>query len=566
MRKYILLSVIFIITLLLSFSYIIPVAASKTYYAERYDVHIDIQTDGTLLITETIAFHFEGGPFTYVFRNLSHAGLDDIEFREAKMDGLILTAGYGIDQVEIDEGDSTDVTWHFSPVSDSTHTFVITYKVTGAIRKLKSDALMWRAIPEEHGYPVRRAEITLTYPASVSLLQPPTLDRPYTIEHIPNGLRLTTNDLGEDDVVVLTALFPDGSLISSPPAWQVRKEREKAAIAAAIPVGVISFVASLVVGGLILWYMKNVGQRERAVPPMAPYTTPPQDLAPALVSKILGIGNPIEGTLFDFTRRGIIEVEENEGKKPGRSISFVRKPFDGSLRPHEQVFIEGLIPRDDESIDLLNLGKRIVHLARAFDQSLESELDQMGLFDPARKRQRNLMLTFWAFLLAIAIALCFTIPLTGLYLLGNESSVYTIASISIGVCSGISLVAIVGLFYVVNFSVLTPLGDEQALRWKSYRSYLQKVGQGIENVTDPDNFDQYLPYAAAFGFAEGWIKNCQEMGLASLPEWLRSQASDGGFSALYSVVNTLDTSTSSDSGGGGGDSGGASGGGSSGAG
>jgi len=560
-RKNIPITVCFAVFAFVFWTY--PVSASKTYHAERFDVHIEVQPDGQLMVTEKITFHFEGGPFTYVFRDLAFANLDDIEIQEASMDGKTLPGGYDAGQIEIDNSRPLKVTWHFSSISDSTHTFELVYKVSGVIRKLDSDTLIWRAIPEDHDYTIDNAEISLTYPLSTHPLDPPTLNRSYKNRIDDNTVYLVTTNLGNNVDVVLTAQFPDGSLVSSAPNWQVLEEREKAAFAGALPTGFLAFIGSLVLGGMGLWLYANANRRERLDNPATPYTIPPQDIPPALVGKLLGYGNPILGTLFDFARRDILEIQETTGQ---RLPSVIRKPHSESLRPHEQILLNGLFPEVGETVELGEIGLRIVHQLKEYDRSLEEDLSQMGWFDTARKKQRSLLMAFWASLLFIAVGLCFTLPIVALYLFGKEPVAYTIAAISIGLCSGISIVSIAGLFYSANFSVLTPLGDEQALRWKSFQGYLQKVGQGIEPLTHPDLFDRYLPFSAVFGFGEGWIKNCQRMGLFAIPAWLHIQTSDSGFDTLSSMISTLDTSSSSGSGDGGGDSGGASGGGASGAG
>ncbi len=560
------LLVIFSLVVLLSLAYSRPAGAAKTYSAERFDVQIEVQPGGLLLVTETITFRFEGGPFTYVFRELDFANLDDIEIQSASLDGQVLPEGYDAGQAQIDGGRPLRVTWHFSPISDSTHTYVLVYKVAGAIRKLESDTLIWRAIPQEHEYPVKKSEITLTYPSSVSLIEPPSLNRPFAIQRHTNGVRLMTSDLGNNDDVIITAHFPAGSLISAAPDWQLRQITEKESLLGALPIGFLSFILSLALGWFGLRLYKNNNHRESVPEPAVPYTALPQDLPPALVGKMLGLVSTVQGTLFDFARRDILEIQENPGKRRTSILSFVRKPTDVSLRPHEQILLDGLFTKSATIVDLAEIGKRILQTSQKFDQSLESELSQMNWFDPARKKQRTILMAFWATLLFLAIASSCTIPIVALYLAGKEPIVYTIASICIGVCGGISIVSIAGLYYAVNFSVLTPAGDEQTTRWKSFKGYLQKVGQGIEPIRDSDLFDRYLPFAAVFGFGEGWVKNCEKMGYSALPAWIHSLTSDSGFTALYSVMSTLDTSSSSGSGDGGGSSGGASGGGSSGAG
>ena len=136
------------LSLLLCLLLIATVQAAKSYEAQRYDVDLAIQEDGSLVVTETAVFDFEGGPFTYVFRDLAYTEVDAIDRLQASMDGKVLPQGTGPGQVEIQAGDPLQVTWHFAPTSDSTHTFTLVYRVQGAIRQLDdADALIWRAIP-----------------------------------------------------------------------------------------------------------------------------------------------------------------------------------------------------------------------------------------------------------------------------------------------------------------------------------------------------------------------------------------------------------------------------------
>lgn len=137
-----------VLSLLLTLLLAAVTYAAKSYEAQRYDVSLDIQGDGSLVVTETVVFEFQGGPFTYVFRDLSYNEIDEIDRLQASMDGQVSPAGTGPGQVEIQAGDPLQVTWHFAPTSDSTHTFTLAYRVQGAIRQLEdADALIWRAIP-----------------------------------------------------------------------------------------------------------------------------------------------------------------------------------------------------------------------------------------------------------------------------------------------------------------------------------------------------------------------------------------------------------------------------------
>lgn len=118
-----------VICLLLVALAVTPALAAKEYQAESFDVLVEVQSDGTILVTETITFHFEGGPFTYVFREIPRRGTDVLEVVAVTRDGLTLEPGTEPGQAEIDNGDPLKVTWHFGPVSDATHEFGLTYRV-----------------------------------------------------------------------------------------------------------------------------------------------------------------------------------------------------------------------------------------------------------------------------------------------------------------------------------------------------------------------------------------------------------------------------------------------------
>jgi hypothetical protein len=165
-----------LIILVISLFVTTPVLAAKSYYAEHFDVLIDIQDDGSAIITETVEFHFEGDPFTFAFREISANETDGITFLDASMDGVPMPVGTQAGQVEVESGDPLKVTLHLPPTSDESHVFVIRYQAAGIIRSGDADTLIWRAVPEDHDYSIAHSTIILTYPPQATLLEQPTLD------------------------------------------------------------------------------------------------------------------------------------------------------------------------------------------------------------------------------------------------------------------------------------------------------------------------------------------------------------------------------------------------------
>ena len=85
MSRTILLSVLIVLALMLVTAN--PILAAKDYRAERFDVQFDLQPDGSALVTETVVFRFEGGPFTFAFREIEPTETDGVTFISASMDG-----------------------------------------------------------------------------------------------------------------------------------------------------------------------------------------------------------------------------------------------------------------------------------------------------------------------------------------------------------------------------------------------------------------------------------------------------------------------------------------------
>jgi hypothetical protein len=215
-----------------------PALAAKDYRAERFDVVLDVQSGGSLVVTETIRFRFEGGPFTYAFRDLAYTQIDEIDRLQASMDGEILAQGTGPGQVEVVAGRPLKVTWHFAPTSDSVHEFVLTYRVQGAIRQeAGADTLIWRAIPEDHDYTIERSTITLRNSASATLLGTELSGAVANQVSGDGQVQWAAAGIDADESLVVTARFSPGSLVEAPPQWQARDAERREQTARAVPAG-----------------------------------------------------------------------------------------------------------------------------------------------------------------------------------------------------------------------------------------------------------------------------------------------------------------------------------------
>jgi hypothetical protein len=539
-----------------------PVFAAKDYRAERFDVQFDLQPDGSALVTETVVFRFDGGPFTYAFRDIEATETDGVTFIAASMDGEQMPVGTNAGEVEVTGRDPLKVTWHFAPTSDSTHEFVVRYRVAGVVRTGETDTIRWRAIPEEHAYPIERSSITLTYPESARPIGPPTLDRAYEISALPIGYRLTTTDIPDDQEVILTAYFAAGTAAMTTPQWQLRQAQVEAAGARALPIGLLAAAVTLVLGGLGLFAYARAQRREPIGSIPTTSNIPPDDLPPALVGKLTGRAEGFMGTLFDLAQRGVLEVHEDKGWWGAKKYRLELKPTAAPLKAHEQGLLSAIFKPGETTVDMSAVSTRLASKHKAFDEPLEQELINRGWLDLDRKRQRrNLGVTGFLFIMG-SLGL-FMLGVVGAGLAGDIEQASLWAAL-IGVAAGGFVISIGLLIYAATFSPLTPEGEAEAARWQSFAKYLKQTGKDQSATVSAADFERYLPLAAAFGLGSAWAKHFQRTGGAPLPAWFHAMpGSDGDFSAIVAVMYASDSAGASAASGGGA---GASGGGASGAG
>lgn len=556
------LSLPLIVALLLSFFVVNPVLAAKSYYAERFDVQIDLQEDGSALITETVEFHFSGDPFTFAFREIAATETDGITFLDASMDGVPLPLGSQAGQVEVEAGNPLKVTWHFPPTSDAAHVFTVRYRAEGVIRKGEFDALIWRAIPEEHEYSINHATITLTFPPQANPLEQPTLNWNFDSTWEADRVILTASDIGADEDLILTANFLLNSLTQTAPRWQSQKEQRAAATAKAVPFGFVAGIATLVLGGLGLFTYARANSRDLTVSPVISTATPPAEVPPAVVGKLTGHGT-FMGTIFDLAQRGTLEIEEKPGFWGSKSFALTRKESTTSLRPHEQGLLSALFRDGETQINLNEVATRVASKQDWFDEPLEEELVQRGWLDLERKQKRTQLIIVGVIALFVVLAVFIAALLLG-FGMGADVNTTTLFATFIGLCLGAFLLALALLIYASAFSTLTPAGEEQAARWQGFAEYLKQVSKGREPAIRPDYFEKYLAYAAVFGLGANWAKYFQKLEDVPLPIWFRATA--GGPANFGAMVAVMSASDSSSVGGGAGGGAGASGGGASGAG
>jgi hypothetical protein len=346
------------------------------------------------------------------------------------------------------------------------------------------------------------------------------------------------------------------------PGWQQRETRGREFL----PVfGALSL--AVLASGLLGLIVYGMGHRLAGSEPRESFAraTLPSDLPVALAGTILQIGAQPTwaqafATLLDLARRGIVAIEEAPLGR-WRQTEFVLRLHQprASLRPHERGFTELIFLGKSGWEDHVKLSSVRPHIAshwKRFREPVKDELRSAGLVDPAREGTRRVLRNLGIVLVLVG----------GLGLVIAAIAIEQFGPWMLLVPASLEVVGISALIMGTTFSPLSENGAWAASAWRGFARHLKELSHGPQPPPDPNLFERYLPYAAAFNLGTRWVKMFVKKGQpAALPPWFRALSDSGHDSGAAFTAFIASTSGAAGGGSVGGGGGGAGGGGSSGA-
>jgi len=526
---------------------VLPAAAAKPYRAERFDVRIEVEPGGAIVVTETIRFAFGPEAFTYVFRELPTRRTDGLTVIEASIDGVRMERGKGPGQYELKRDDNRRrIIWHFPATANAARTFTLTYRAAGVVwQDAASDVLAWTLLPTRREYAIDCASGEVVYPEGATLTADAVLDPPASrVSRDGRAIRFERCPVERDATWVVSLRFAPRSVAAVAPQWQQRSIRNREHMPLFLGLGGLVLLAG--VAGFLMFALRQ--RHPRAEPPGA-VSSPPDDLRPALAASLTSTGAsagwaPVLGAVMDLARRGALSIESVE--KPGLfsskevRISRGRTPADAAL--HERVLL-----------DLLFTGKHgpraivtFAELARTFGSSrrwkrlreaIASELRSHRLLDGDRERTRGRVIGAGLIVLIVSIA-------------GFAGSVALFDRVGEPVLSLPIALLIVGVAGMITGASLSPLSEEGHRRAERWRAFKRTLGSAPERSAGGapglKHVEEWLPYAVAFGTALEWIKRLQKQGVTAGPSWLAAVTQDGarGPASIGATVAILSAGSS----------------------
>ncbi len=537
-------------------------SAAKSYTADRYDVDIDVASNGSATVTETITFRFSGGPFTFAFRGIPTRYTGGLSAFEVEEEGRAYTPGSGPGTFQIDRAQSsTEIRWYYEPTTDSARTFTLRYKVADLVRLDEGQAnVRWGAVPPNHDYAIAASRVTVRLPQGANTLRTQTWEHDGDVQANGTVTTFEASNIAPNEQFVVGVWAPLAAFSNVPPTWQ----REDEARAAQQPLQIMLMTllsgATVLLGALGLLALYRQAPRTPRAPKEGPRYSPPDNLPPALAASIVrggyATGTPL-ATLFDLAERGILRLEEipkGHGIFDRPDFALIREDTNVTLAPFEQAVLDAAYAKANNptTVTSRDLAKGLQSGQRAIKKAVEASLTELSLLDPARAAVSRRITIVGVVLLALIV-----VPVALTLLFGPAAIILAATLFLLGMAA-----VILG----ASLSKRTATGEVEAAAWGAFEAHLKQVADG-KTPEQPEIMEPYLPYATAFGLEKKWAKRF-ELAHAPTPAWFH--ASSGGsanWSGFVVAVNAASSSAgASSAAAGAAAAGGAAGGGSSGAG
>lgn len=561
--------------LVVCFSLSVGLLAQASEEIRRFDVRIEVEADGDIMITETIEINVEGLDIRRgIFRDLPAYYLDEDGLGRLPYRYTVLGVQKDgerepyqretIDNaVQIRIGDP-DIYLDYR-----VHTYEIQYHVKNAIRYGEGrDELYWNATGSYWMFPIKHARVEVVFPNAANIAEVNAYtggrdanERNYVYRregaaHVVE----TTESLGRREGLTISLMVNSG--IIDPPSltdkgwlWWARYGALTALIG--------SFI------GLLVFYLRSFDRvgRDPVRGPVFPRYEPPEGYSPAAAHHIyyrsFRSHDALIATFMYLAGKGLLQIKVDQDDK--------KKTV---LEPSETASSADIAPEDVKLFDDLFTGRSSIELGEKYDAEFTKAYT--GFRKKITSKYGSPYFKWNLGYVFIGGAL----SLGAIIFAANQAS-YWSGWHTIGV---IGLVLLNGLFMYL-MPAPTRKGQDVHTHLAGFRLYMEKaeklqlnaveVGSEAPPPMTVERYEAFLPFAIALGVEKPWSDHFERLIPDAAkdydPSWTnmsaRSFGSTGGMTRSMvagmssGVSSAMPQSSSSSGGGGGGFSGGGGGGG-----
>jgi uncharacterized membrane protein len=478
-------------------------AADRTIVIDSFDAAIEVATDGSIEVAETITATFSGS-WNGLYRTIP------IQYRTPQ--GLNYTLRLQVEDVTDGSGahlrTESSRERHYRKIKiwvpgaqDATRTIRLRYRVANGLRFFEEhDELYWNITGDEWDVPIRRATATITLPSGVSGLRATAFRGTYG--------STTRNDVTIDGNVVHIATeglaFHEG--LTAVVGWNpgvVHRPTAAEQVGSALFSNMPLAIPLLVSAGMFA--LSQSRGRDPALAPISTRYEPPAEMTPAELGT-LADGKPdmrdITATIVDLAVRGYVHIEEQDSDRflglwTSKDYVFTTtKPREdwSALKKHERDLL-GAMFGANEMVSLSDLKNKFYKRLPDLKNSLYENLVKGGLYTARPDR------VVTAYIVG-AIAFGFLVGIAGAKIMESLGMQPTSAIVA-GIASGL-IIAAFGIFMPSR----TVRGTRELENILGFREFLSRVDADRLNrvVKTPEMFEKFLPFAMALGVENTWAK------------------------------------------------------------
>lgn len=472
-------------------------ADAGTEEITAYLVSLDLRTDGSMRVEETITYDFGGTPRHGIEREIrTRTRYDDQHDRSFPVGDVEVSSETAPDQVtESSSGDET-VLRIGDPARTvtGTHTYRIGYTVTAATTRFADhDEIYWNAIGPGWTVPVSRADVQVSGPGNVGSVQcfagpAGSRDPCPSATRIANRAVFSSPRLAPGDALTVVAAYPVGSVATAAPILVDRLTGTRFLVGN--PAVAVPAAAALV--GLPLLALVRARRRKRALeepalPARSAYQPePPAGVRPVLVTMLLtGSVKPGDqvAMLLDLSARGYLSITP-AGRNSWRLVAA--RPPDAELRPEEYELLAAVF-RGGPDTTLAAAGRALQVTRSRTRAAVRAEVVANGWYTTASGGRAGFV--------ALGVLMIF-LTLPAVFLLGFLAHA-GLAGLALGLGGILTIV-----HAVRKPAPRTPEGELVRSRLLAFRAYLAGVDPGRYPPEQREAaLAGLLPYAVVLGLA-----------------------------------------------------------------
>ena len=497
---------------------------------EAFGFDAVIADDGTLRVTETIAYDFGAEQRHGIFRDIpTRLTYDDRYDRVYRLRDVDVASDSAPDDVAREDGPGGTTRLRIGDPDRTItgrHTYRISYTLDGALNAFDDHIeLYWNAIGTDWQVPID--DVTVSVTAPIDVLQAACFagaqgsNLPCDLSAVEGRrVRFTHAHLDPFQALSFVVGIPPGSVTATGPILEERWSAARAfALTPATVGGSLGLLALVLAGVSVLAW--RVGRDRRVVgsaidvayadatdgghervPLLGRGETPvelepPDKLRPGQIGTLIDErANPLDvtATIVDLAVRGYLRIEEIPkdgwfGKADWRLVRL--READDALLDYERMLLKGLFESGVE-VELSELKNRFAARLKKVQAALYRDAVHRKWFNGSPEKVRakwvgiGIAVTVLGILLTVAAAAFTTFGLVPIPI----------------VVGGLLLVALSG-----RMPNRTPIGTGALVRTLGFKRFIDESEQDRARFAEQQHlFTEYLPYAIVFGATERWAR------------------------------------------------------------